>query len=54
MFARKDDRVIRLPFANFYTLRQGRICIFRQFLDSFDAVQQRLRIDLIEAMREHA
>jgi uncharacterized protein len=54
MFARKDDRVIRLPFANFYTLRQGRIYIFRQFLDSFDAVQQRLRIDLIEAIREHA
>jgi len=33
-------------------LRQGRIYIFRQFLDSFDAVQQRLR--LIEAIREHA
>ena len=54
MFARKDDRMIRIPFGNFYTLRQGRIHIFRQFMDSFDAVQQKLRIDLIEAMRENA
>ncbi len=48
MFAREDDRVIRLPLANFYTLRNGRIYIYRQFLDSFDAVQQRLRRDLLE------
>lgn len=48
MFARDDDRVIRLPLANFYTLRNGRIYIYRQFLDSFDAVQQRLRRDLVE------
>jgi ketosteroid isomerase-like protein len=54
MYARKDDRMIRIPFGNFYTLRQGRIYIFRQFMDSFDAVQQKLRIDLIEAMRENA
>jgi hypothetical protein len=46
--------MIRIPFGNFYTLRQGRIYIFRQFMDSFDAVQQKLRIDLIEAMRENA
>lgn len=48
MFARDSDRVISLPLANFYTLRQGRIHIYRQFLDSFDAVQQRLRLDLVD------
>jgi uncharacterized protein len=47
-FARKDDRIIRLQFGNFYTLRQGRIQVFRQFMDSFDAVQQKLRVDLID------
>lgn len=54
MFARQDDRMIRVPIANFYTLRQGRIYIFRQFMDSFDAVQQKLRCDLIEMMKENA
>lgn len=48
MFARDSDRVISLPIANFYTLRNGRIYIYRQFLDSFDAVQQRLRCDLLD------
>lgn len=52
MHIRNGDRIVRLPFANFYTLRQGRIYIFRQFMDSFDAVQQKLRIDLIEQMKE--
>jgi len=54
MHVRNSDRVVRLPFANFYTLRQGRIFIFRQFMDSFDAVQQKLRIDLVDAMKEKA
>lgn len=54
MFARDGDRVIRLQFANFYTLRQGRICVFRQFMDSFDAVQQKLRRDLVEQVRQPA
>ena len=54
MFARDDDRMIRLQFANFYTLRHGRICVFRQFMDSFDAVQQKLRRDLIEEVRQAA
>ena len=40
MFARDSDRVISLPLANFYTLRQGRIHIYRQFLRFVDAVQQ--------------
>ena len=43
---RDTGRVIKTSFANFYTLRKGRIHIYRQFLDSFDAVQQRLRTDL--------
>lgn len=51
MLARQDERRVRLPFANFYTLRSGRIYIFRQFTDSFDAVQQKLQVDLIEAMK---
>jgi ketosteroid isomerase-like protein len=54
MHVRNSDRIVRLPFANFYTLRQGRIFIFRQFMDSFDAVQQKLRIDLVDAMQEKA
>jgi ketosteroid isomerase-like protein len=54
MYVRGSDRIVRLPFGNFYTLRQGRIFIFRQFLDSFDAVQQKLRVDLVEAMKEKA
>ena len=52
MHVRGSDRIIRMPFGNFYTLRQGRIFIFRQFMDSFDAVQQKLRVDLIDAMQE--
>lgn len=53
-FARTDDRVIRLQFANFYALRRGRIHIYRQFMDSFDAVQQKLGCDLIDEVRQYA
>ena len=52
MHVRNSDRIVRMPFGNFYTLRQGRIFIFRQFIDSFDAVQQKLRVDLVDAMKE--
>ena len=45
LHVRGSDRVIRLQIGNFYTLRQGRILLYRQFLDSFDAVQQKLRRD---------
>jgi ketosteroid isomerase-like protein len=48
MRARNGDRVIRIQIANFYTLRRGRIHVYRQFMDSFDAAQQKLRRDLID------
>jgi ketosteroid isomerase-like protein len=51
--SRDTGRVIRTSFANFYTLRTGRIHIYRQFLDSFDAVQQRLRTDLSAQLRQN-
>ena len=49
--ARQGGRVIRVQIANFYTLRNGRIHVYRQFTDSFDAVQQKLRRDMTEALR---
>jgi ketosteroid isomerase-like protein len=55
--ARGSGRVISLQIANFYTLRGGRIRTYRQFLDSFDVVQQKLRRDLVDALKqpqEHA
>ena len=51
--ARDTGKVIKTSFANFYTLRHGRIHIYRQFLDSFDAVQQRLRADLSARVRQN-
>lgn len=51
MTARNSDRVVRIQIANFYTLRAGRIYIYRQFLNSFDAVQQKLRLDLIDQVK---
>ena len=50
--SRDTGKVIKTSFANFYTLRDGRIHIYRQFLDSFDAVQQRLRTDLSAQLRQ--
>lgn len=50
--ARDTGRVIKTSFANFYTLRKGRIHIYRQFLDSFDAVEQRLRTNLSAQLRQ--
>jgi len=52
LHARDSGRVIRLQIGNFCTLRQGRICIYRQFLDSFDAAQQKLRRDLVASVAE--
>src|ERR1700681_4588258 len=33
-----NDRVLRLDIGNFFTLRAGKILIYRQFNDSFDVV----------------
>jgi len=52
MCARGGDRVINVQIANFYTMRHGRITIYRQFMDSFDAVQQKLRRDLVDELKK--
>lgn len=43
---RSNDRVVQIDIADFYTLRDGRITQIRQFLDSFDLVQQVLERDV--------
>jgi len=37
---RSNDRVVQIDIADFYRFRDGRIAQIRQFLDSFDLVQQ--------------
>jgi ketosteroid isomerase-like protein len=49
-----SDRIIRFEIGNFFTLRDGRILIYRQFLDSFDVVQQVLGRDLVSAILKSA
>ena len=46
---RKDDRVVHLEIAEFFTLRGGRIVSHRSFFDSFDFVQQLLGRDLTDS-----
>jgi hypothetical protein len=43
---RSNDRVVQIDIADFYTFRDGRIARIRQFLDSFDLVQQVLERDI--------
>jgi ketosteroid isomerase-like protein len=52
LHARDSGRVIRLQIGNFCTLRQGRFLIYRQFLDSFDAAQQKLQRDIVASMAD--
>jgi ketosteroid isomerase-like protein len=42
IFFRKSrrDRVVQTDIADFYTLREGRIAQIRQFMDSFNVVEQ--------------
>jgi uncharacterized protein len=47
---RSNDRVVQFDIADFYTLRHGRITQIRQFLDSFDLVQQVLERDVAEVL----
>jgi ketosteroid isomerase-like protein len=49
-----DDRIIRFEIGNFFTLRDGRIVTYRQFLDSFDVAQQVLGRDLVSAILKSA
>ncbi len=46
---RKDDRVVHLEAAEFFTLRAGLILQHRSFFDSFDFVQQVLGRDLTDS-----
>jgi uncharacterized protein len=50
---RANDRMIELLTADFYTLRNGLIVEQREFLDSFDLVQQVLEREVIEDIREN-
>ena len=43
---RSNDRVVQIDIGDFYTFRDGRIAKIRQFLDSFDLVQQVLERDV--------
>ena len=49
---RSNDRMIDFLTADFYTLRNGLIVEQRQFLDSFDLVQQVLEREVIADIRE--
>ncbi len=45
------DRIVQMDIANFFTLRDGLIVKQREFLDSYDLVQQVLEIDIASALR---
>jgi ketosteroid isomerase-like protein len=50
MVVRETGRVITADIANFFVLRDGKIHRHRQFVDSFDLVEQLLRRDLVIAL----
>lgn len=50
---RANDRMIEFLSADFYTLRNGRIIEQREFLDSFDLVQQVLEREVVEDIRKN-
>ena len=50
---RANDRMIEFLSADFYTLRNGLIIEQREFLDSFDLVQQVLEREVIEDIRQN-
>ncbi len=43
---RATDRVLRLRIASFLRLQDGRLIEYREFIDSFDAVEQALGREL--------
>lgn len=49
---RSNDRVVQFDIADFYTLRDGRISQIRQFLDSFDLVQQVIERDVAAVLAD--
>jgi ketosteroid isomerase-like protein len=54
LFFRKSrrDRVVQTDIADFYTLRDGRIAQIRQFMDSFNVVEQVLEQDLTALLKQ--
>ena len=53
IFFRKSrrDRVLQTDIADFYTLRDGRIAQIRQFMDSFNVVEQVLERDVTALLK---
>ena len=53
IFFRKSrrDRVVQTDIADFYTLRKGRIAQIRQFMDSFNVVEQVLERDVTSLLK---
>jgi ketosteroid isomerase-like protein len=53
IFFRKSrrDRVVQTDIADFYTLREGRIAQIRQFMDSFNVVEQVLERDVTSLLK---
>jgi uncharacterized protein len=53
IFFRKTerDRVVQTDIADFYTFRDGRIAQIRQFMDSFNVVEQVLERDVAALLR---
>ncbi|MBI3703876.1 MAG: nuclear transport factor 2 family protein, partial [Rhizobiales bacterium] len=43
---RSSQRILRIRLANFLRFRDGRLIMFREFFDSFDAVEQALAHEL--------
>jgi uncharacterized protein len=54
IFFRKNrrDRVLQTDIADFYTLRDGRIAQIRQFMDSFNVVEQVLERDITSLLKQ--
>jgi ketosteroid isomerase-like protein len=50
---RGNDRVLSTDIADFYRFRDGLIVEIRQFIDSFDAVEQVLERDIAGAIAAH-
>lgn len=48
------DRIVQMDIANFYTLRDGLIVQQREFLDSYDLVQQVLEVDIASVIKPPA
>jgi len=55
LFFRKSrrDRVLQTDIADFYTMRDGRIAQIRQFMDSYNVVEQVMEQDIASLLKEH-